>query len=146
MTSELLFKINDGGFRPTRATKNSAGWDLYAAEDVEVEPHKKCLIPTRVEVRMPIGYYGRINGRSGLTLKKTMMVDTGVIDLDYRGEMGIIATAIQPFTVKRGERVAQLVIEKCYYGEADIVSSFDEFDKSGYGDERGDGGFGSTGV
>lgn len=98
-------------------------------------------VPTGVRVAVPPGYYGRVAPRSGLAVKKFVDVGAGVIDADYRGDIGVVLFNLSdvPFEVKRGDRIAQLVIEKISMGDVIQVESLDDT-------QRGDGGFGSTGV
>jgi dUTP pyrophosphatase len=132
--------LSEAGKTPTKGTDFSAGYDLYAAENGEIDPLKRCLIKTNISIAIPKGYYGRIAPRSGLAYKNGIDVMAGVIDSDYRGDVGVILynTGIEVFSFNRGDRIAQLVIEKCY--KADWVQVDDLSDT-----DRGDGGYGHTG-
>lgn len=102
---------------PTKATVFSAGYDLYAAEDAAVPKLCRKLIKTNVSMAIPINHYGRIAPRSGLAFKSGIDVLAGVIDADYRGDIGVILYNTDPntdFNVKQGDKIAQIVIEKCY--------------------------------
>jgi dUTP pyrophosphatase len=130
---------------PQFMTKGSAGMDLYAnvKEEVIVNPGCIKLIPTGIAVTLPEGYEAQIRPRSGLALKHGIsFVNTpGTVDSDYRGEINLILINFgeSPFQIKRGDRVAQMVINKVEIPE---VIEVDELEETG----RGAGGFGSTGV
>lgn len=129
---------------PTYMSSGAAGMDLFAAvkEEVVIEPGKIKLIPTGLKIALPVGYEAQIRPRSGLALKHGIsLVNTpGTIDADYRGEIGIIMINFgeQSFTIQRGDRVAQMVINKF---ETVNFISVDELDQT----DRGQGGFGHTG-
>lgn len=127
---------------PSRASDFDAGYDLYSLEDgvVYCHVHRRVLIKTGVSVAIPKGYYGRIAPRSGLALRDGIGVLGGVIDSGYRGEVGVILvnSGAQDFNFYKGDRVAQLIIEKCYDVEWEECENLDDSD-------RGEGGFGSTG-
>ena len=138
---EIKIKLlSEVGKIPTKGTDFSAGYDLYAAENGEIDPLKRCLIKTNISIAIPKGYYGRIAPRSGLAYKNGIDVMAGVINSDYRGDVGVILynTGIEVFSFNRGDRIAQLVIEKCH--KADWVQVDDLSDT-----DRGDGGYGHTG-
>lgn len=122
----------------------AAGLDLCAdlAEPVLLAPGARALIPTGWHVAVPEGYEGQVRPRSGLALKHgvTVLNAPGTIDADYRGEVGVVLVNLgaQPFEVRHGERVAQLVVAPVARVEACVASVLD-------GTARGDGGFGSTG-
>ncbi|OYD86241.1 dUTP diphosphatase [Azospirillum brasilense] len=129
---------------PAYATEHAAGMDLLAAlaEPVVLEPGRRALIPTGIAFALPDGYEAQVRPRSGLALKHgvTVLNSPGTIDADYRGEVGVILInhGDQPFTVERGQRIAQLVIaryERAAWAESDTLSD----------SARGTGGFGSTG-
>lgn len=130
---------------PAYQSEHASGVDLMAAvaEDVTIAPGKWALVPTGLSVEIPDGYEAQIRPRSGLALKHGIsLVNTpGTIDADYRGEIGIILINFggMEFTVKRGDRIAQMVFTKVYRAEF-IVS--DGLSETG----RNDGGFGHTGV
>ena len=130
---------------PAYATKQSAGLDLRADidEDVILQPLQRQLIPTGLHIALPEGYEAQVRPRSGLALKHgvTVLNTPGTIDADYRGEIGVVLVNLSqdPFTVHPGERVAQLVVAR--YEQADLVS-VNVLDET----ERGEGGYGHTGV
>ncbi len=125
---------------PTRGSDQAAGYDLYAAQFGEVDPLKRGLFKTNISIGIPKGYYGRIAPRSGLAYKNGIDVMAGVIDSDYRGDVGVILynTGADIFKVNSGDRIAQLIIEKCHVADWDL-----EGDLSAT--ERGGGGYGHTG-
>ncbi|CCJ33542.1 dUTP diphosphatase [Caloramator australicus] len=130
---------------PKYMTKGSVGLDLYAnvKEDTIILPNEIRLIPTGISISLPNGYEAQIRPRSGLALKHGIsLVNTpGTIDSDYRGEINLILINFgkEPFTVRRGDRIAQMVINKVEIPE---VIEVEELDST----ERGEGGFGSTGL
>lgn len=130
---------------PEYATPQSAGVDLRAniAEPVELKPLSRALIPTGLHIALPEGYEAQIRPRSGLAIKKgiTCLNTPGTIDADYRGDIGVILINLsaETFIVNPGERIAQMVINKFEQAEFELVEELDET-------ERGEGGFGHTGV
>ena len=130
---------------PSYQTALSAGMDLRAnnPEPIELGPLERAIIPTGIFIELPSGYEAQIRPRSGLAAKKgvSLVNSPGTIDADYRGEIGVILVNLSndPFTVKRGERIAQMVIAK--HEQARWI----EVDQLGES-ERGEKGFGSTGV
>lgn len=131
---------------PQRGSKQAAGYDLFSANtvDVTVPAHGKALIMTDLTIAVPEGYYGRVAPRSGLATKHFVDVGAGVIDSDYRGNVGVVLFNFSnvDFVVKPKDRIAQLIIEKIATPELVLVTEFEEAIKS---TERGTGGFGSTG-
>lgn len=129
---------------PQYMTTGAAGMDLYAAvEQVEtINPGQIKLIPTGLCIALPEGYEAQIRPRSGLALKHgiTMVNTPGTIDADYRGEIGLIMINLgqAPFSIKRGDRVAQMVINKIAQAEFIEVECLEDTARSA-------GGFGSTG-
>jgi len=130
---------------PTYESEGSSGIDLRAAirEEVMLESAEIKLIPTGLAVSIPRGYEGQIRPRSGLALKYGIGVanSPGTIDSDYRGEIGIIVInwGKRSLTIKRGDRIAQMVITKVC--RADIIE-VDDLDPT----PRGEGGFGHSGI
>jgi dUTP pyrophosphatase len=126
---------------PTRGSEYAAGYDLYSCCNALIYPQERLLIKTGIVLEIPEGYYGRIAPRSGIALKNGIDVMAGVIDSDYRGELGVIlynTDKNNPFHVKIGDRIAQLIIEKYYNFDLEKVEDLNSTD-------RGSGGFGSTG-
>ena len=129
---------------PAYATPGSAGLDLLAALDkpVEIQPGGRTLIPTGLAMELPEGYEAQIRPRSGLALKHgiTVLNAPGTIDSDYRGEVSVLLVNLgdKPVTVARGERIAQLVVQRVEHA---AFVEVDDLPSSA----RGEGGFGSTG-
>lgn len=119
---------------PTRATKYSAGFDLYALEDTPVYSHMGVtLVKTGVAVKLPSEHYGRIAMRSGHSLRQHMICTAGVIDYDFRSSISVLVSIAFPnhsYIIKKGERFAQLVVEKIFTGDAIEVQEFDSDDIS----------------
>lgn len=141
---ELKFKSLSGSL-PTYATDGASGMDLRAFidEPVILQPMERSLIPTGLFVQIPEGYEGQVRARSGLAIKHGigLVNSIGTIDSDYRGELKIpvINFGNESFTINNGDRVAQLVIASYERVTPIIVTELDETD-------RGEGGFGHTGV
>jgi dUTP pyrophosphatase len=129
---------------PCYMTSHSAGMDLYAelAEDIIILPGSRFLVPTGIAIALPDGYEAQIRPRSGLALKYGISLanSPGTIDSDYRGEIGVIMInhGTEPFTVKSGERVAQMVVARFSRVEWQDVAALETT-------IRGEGGFGHTG-
>jgi len=130
---------------PAYQTKGSSGMDVCAAvrEEVVLAPGEVRLIPAGFRIAVPPGYEAQVRPRSGLALKAGISVlnSPGTIDSDYRGPVGIILANLgrEPFTIRRGDRIAQLVICPVTRAEIHEVERVDDT-------TRGDGGFGHTGV
>ncbi len=130
---------------PTYATTESAGMDLTAAleEALELGAGDRALIPTGLSIALPHGFEAQIRPRSGLALNHgvTVLNSPGTIDADYRGEIKVILInhGKEPFTIQRGMRIAQMVVERYTHVNWRVVDDLKE------NKERGEGGFGSTG-
>ncbi len=130
---------------PRYATDHAAGLDICACNDEEIiiPPQAVALIPTGFAIELPIGYEAQLRPRSGLALKHAISLPNtpGTIDADYRGEVKIILInhGKEPFTVKKGDRIAQMVIAR--YERVDFVETTSLSDTP-----RGVGGFGHTGM
>ena len=99
-------KLSNNAKLPVRGPTGAAGYDLAAAQTAVVPAHGKVLVKTAISMSMPIGYYGRIASRSGLALKKFVDVEAGVVDEDYRGELGIVLFNFgnKDFKINMGKR------------------------------------------
>lgn len=132
---------------PAYARVGDAGLDLLAREDVVLFPAGgRALVATGLAVAIPVGYAGFIQPRSGLALKHgvTCLNTPGLIDSGYRGELKVLLVntdPVDPFEVRRGERIAQLVVQRVEHVVLEPVDDFEHLGDS----ERGDGGFGHTG-
>ena len=143
----IKIKIVNKGTQPLPeyATPQSAGVDLRANIDkpVLLQSLDRVLIPTGLHIALPEGYEAQIRPRSGLAIKKgiTCLNTPGTIDSDYRGDIGVILVNLskEDFVIQPGERIAQMVIGKFDQAEWELVEELDET-------ERGEGGFGHTGV
>ncbi len=130
---------------PTYATTQSAGMDLTAAieEAIELDSGERALIPTGLSIALPQGFEAQIRPRSGLAINHgvTVLNSPGTIDADYRGEIKVILInhGSDPFTVQRGMRIAQMVVERYTHVNWNVVEELE------VNEERGVGGFGSTG-
>lgn len=130
---------------PQYSTPLSAGMDVRADNDepIVLEPLQRALVPTGLYLEIPAGYEVQVRPRSGLAAKKglTVLNSPGTIDADYRGEVKVILVNLssEPFTVTKGERIAQLVLAKHETIEWEEVEELSE-------SLRAEGGFGSTGV
>ena len=112
---ELPFvKISTNAITPNRATEGSVGLDFYSPANYVIPPHDQLLIPTQIKLQIPLGYYGRLASKSGLAILHQLHVGAGVIDPDYTGEIMVllINTASRLHTIKRGDPIAQLILEK----------------------------------
>ena len=107
-------RVNVNAKLPVRGTSGAAGYDLSAAQAAVVPAHGKCLVKTGLKMALPTGCYGRIAPRSGLALKKFIDIGAGVIDADYRGEVGVVLFNFgsEDFVVNMGDRIAQLIFER----------------------------------
>ena len=143
----LKIKVVNRGHQPLPqyATAQSAGMDLRANLDASVtlKPLERRLIPTGLHISLPAGYEAQVRPRSGLALKKgvTVLNTPGTIDADYRGEIGVVLINLsqEDFIVEDGKRIAQMVIARHEQGLFEEVELLDET-------ERGEGGYGHTGV
>lgn len=130
---------------PSRASAHAAGFDLRAAVDqtVTLEPGARALVPTGITMAIPPGYEGQVRPRSGLAVKHgvALLNAPGTVDADYRGEIKVIVLNLgrEPFSIARGDRIAQLVIAPVIRCELEEVAELEET-------IRGAGGFGSTGT
>ncbi len=129
---------------PGYAYAGDAGLDLRANEDAFLAPHERCLVSTGLAIAIPEGYAGFVQPRSGLALKAGLsMANTpGLVDSQYRGELKVICVNLddsEPIEIHKGDRIAQLVIQKV---PVVTLVEVDELDST----DRGDGGFGSSGV
>lgn len=161
--------LNENAVMPTYGSEGAAGFDLYATEDVIIEPGDTVKVPTGLAIELPPGYEMQIRPRSGVTLKTKLRVQLGTVDADYRGEVGVIVDNVchncgedgvfvyppdnlsggvdkeleykvfGTYCVRKGDRIAQAVIQR--------LPSVDLVKVDTLGDtERGSAGFGSTGV
>lgn len=136
-------KAVSNAIAPTRAEVGAAGYDLSACEDKIIPAGKWDKVDTGIAVEFPSYCYGRVAPRSGLAFKKGISVGAGVIDSSYRGTIQVILFnhGTEDFSVKSGDRIAQLIFEKIYTPELEEVTI-----ETLTTTDRGSGGFGSTGI
>jgi len=141
MTELCVKRLVQDATLPTRGSSGAVGYDLYSVDEVVVSPSQRALVGTGVAVILPMNVYGRVAPRSGLAVKHGIQVGAGVVDPDYRGEIKVVLfnQGDRDFEVKKGDRIAQLVLERCETPDVREIESLDETD-------RGSGGFGSTGA
>jgi len=143
--------VRPGARPPQKMTPGSAGFDLYAAEEVEIPPTRcdadgraevgRGTVPTGIVLQLPQGTVGRIASRSGLSVKSNIEVGAGWIDCDYRGEVMVELKNLggAPYRVSRGDRIAQLMIIPVIEARVHVLEQLEET-------SRGPSGFGSTGL
>lgn len=135
-------KLTDIAIIPTKGSEGSAGYDLYSTEYTCIKANERGLVKTGIAIEIPNDCYARVAPRSGLAYKKGINVGAGVVDSDYRNEIGVVLFnhSNENFTVNKGDRIAQLIFEKIYNCELKEVS-YSELTNT----ERGLNGYGSTG-
>tara|TARA_Y100000593_G_scaffold26231_4_gene52203 strand:+ start:3171 stop:3656 length:486 start_codon:yes stop_codon:yes gene_type:complete len=160
---EVKFKkVREGAQTPKKHNYSDAGYDLFSCERHVIEPMQRGLIPVGISIEIPFGYYARIAPRSGLAVKKGIDVLAGVVDAGFRNEISVVLINLNlpnilfdesknsvahesmfgdsnRFVINPGERIAQLIIERCYSADWKESDSLNE-------SKRGMGGFGSTGI
>src|SRR5690625_91790 len=161
-------RLTDDAIIPTKAHPTDSGYDLYANEDTVIEPGDTAIVKTGIALELPPGYEAQVRPRSGVTSRTKLRIQLGTIDQDYRGEIGVIVdnTFMKPwaeilygvdgkpihdknvdypkitgsYIIRKGDRIAQLVIQQLTAVEAyEVEGDLEET-------ERGEGGFGSSGV
>jgi dUTP pyrophosphatase len=133
-------KLDPRATLPSRGSAAAAGLDLHAIEDLTIPAKQRCLARTGLAVAIPEGHYGRIAPRSGLALRAGLDILSGVIDADYRGEIGCLLynSGDETIHLPAQSKICQLIIEKIITPTAVWADEISETD-------RGSGGFGSTG-
>lgn len=134
-------KVNSEAKIPQYALKSDAGLDLYSAEDIVLNSGERVVCKTGIAMKIPVGFVGLIWDKSGIASKGGVKTMGGVIDCNYRGEIGVILINLsgEKYEIKKGEKIAQILIQKVENFEIEEVNELDET-------ERGEGGFGSTGL
>ena len=138
---KIKIQMEAGHSLPGYQTKDAAGCDLINIGDtIKLYPLDRAVINTGVHIQLPEGYEAQVRGRSGLNRDYGIVVSTGTIDADYRGEIHVMVYNLsrEPYIIEEGERIAQLVISPCIQADWQQVDHLDKTD-------RGEGGFGSTG-
>jgi dUTP pyrophosphatase len=135
-----ICKLSRNAITPTRGSEEAAGLDLYSAVTAEIAPNQQALVSTDIAIECPLGTYGRIAPRSGLAVNYSIDVGAGVIDSDYRGDVKVLLFNLgnSPFKIQKGDRIAQLIIERILIPEIEIVDVL-------CASQRGRNGFGSSG-
>jgi len=142
---EIPLKLIDPSIEPPQAqNRGDAGYDLRSSEDYKIEPGQRVLVSTGIALAIPVGYAGFVQPRSGLAIKNGIAVlnTPGLIDSGYRDEIKVILInhdEHETFVINKGDRIAQLVIQRYETIDWQIVEDLENSD-------RGTGGFGSTGV
>lgn len=136
----INIQLEKFAYMPTKAHAADAGWDLYAVEDLYIEPRSSVLVDTGVHIAIPYGCVGFIKSRSSMATKKNIMSDAGVIDSGYTGSIRVklYNQSNQRQSIKKGDRICQLVILETNMERLCEVKSLENT-------ERGNNGFGSTG-
>ena len=136
-------RIDPSASLPSYAHPGDAGMDIRSMEELTIEPGARSLVHTGLVMILPQGYEAQVRPRSGLALKNgvTVLNTPGTIDAGYRGEVGVILANFgsEPFRVEKGSKIAQIVVAPCTRAEIEETVEVDAT-------ERGEGGFGSTGV
>lgn len=135
-----VVKIEEDAILPSKTNKSDAGYDLYALEDTIIPARGRALVRTGISMAVPSGHVGLIWPRSGLAVKLGIDVLAGVVDSGYRGEVCVVLQnhSDDDYSVKKGDRAAQMLLQKLSCVTMEVVSDLDSSD-------RGDGGFGSSG-
>lgn len=145
MLDNLEIKLlSEDAIIPVRAHTTYSGIDLFSLEDYEVKPFTSKLIKTGVAINLPVNYEGSVRPKSGITTKTGLRVQYGTVEAGYTGELGVMVDNIKGHkeVIKKGQKIAQLVVSPVAYPTPLIV---DEFTING-DSERGENGFGSTGL
>jgi dUTP pyrophosphatase len=135
-------RLHPGAILPVRSTPGAAGYDLFSTDNYVVLPGRRVVVSTGIAVQLPPGTYGRIAPRSGLAVKHGIDTLAGVVDPDYQGDLKVVLQNLdssQPFVIRPGYRIAQLILEKCEI--VDVVETDGTLETL-----RGTAGFGSTGA
>ena len=140
----LVTKLDEDAVIPTYAKPGDAGADLYSISELVLAPGQRALVKTGLAIAIPTGYVGLVHPRSGLGLKNGISVvnTPGTIDAGYRGEIGVVLInhdLTENFQINKGDRVAQLVIQKVENAQFKVVNQLPD-------SARSTGGYGSTGV
>lgn len=142
METFKFVRLSSNARKPVKGSRHAAGLDLFSAHDCLIRARDKGLCSTEIKVELPAGTYGRIAPRSGLANEFSLHTGAGVIDPDYRGPVHILLFnhSNNPYMVKAGDRIAQLILEKCVF--VDDVIEVDTLSET----ERAEKGFSSSGM
>ena len=141
MNSLKVKRLSSDAILPHRGSEGAVGYDIHCVCDFALDGLHHICVPTGISVQLPTGVYGRVAPRSGLAVKHGVHILAGVIDPDYTGEIKVIMCSLNGSTMefKKGDRIAQLVLERC---EVPPVVEIDCMEET----LRGGRGFGSTGL
>ena len=133
--------LDEGAFMPTRAYPTDAGLDLYSRETKYIPVNGSAVFNTGVHIELPPNTYGKLESKSGLNVNHGIVSCGGVIDEGYTGSIAVKLCNLgrKPYTFNRGDKIAQLIVQPCLYVPVEIG-------KINKNTERGDNGFGSTGL
>ena len=136
----MKIMLDEGAFAPVRAHLSDAGLDLRTPIEFDIPKGGNAVIDIGVHFELPKGTYGRIAGRSGLNVKHNIICPDGIVDEDFRGSVVVKLYNLgeENYHFDRGDKIAQMIIEKCYQPEMEVVTELTDT-------ERGASGFGSTG-
>ncbi len=136
-----LKKLTDNAILPQYAHQYDAGMDLFSNEEVELQPNTRALVATGIAMAIPQGMVGLVWDKSGLAVKSALTTLAGVIDSTYRGEIKIAIYNLsdEVYKIEAGQKIAQMLIQPVEAPELEEVVELEET-------QRGEGGFGSTGV
>ena len=145
LNNKVTFKVktvNCNARIPFKSYPGSAGYDIFSIDSVRIEPGSRVLVATGISLEVPEYYYVRVAPRSGLSVRG-IDVGAGVIDSSYRGEVKVllINNSKEFYNVQEGDRIAQLIMERCGNADITVLEYYDELSMS----ERGQNGFGSSG-
>jgi dUTP pyrophosphatase len=138
-----FFKLSPAAIIPAKRTFGAVGYDIHSAYAYVIKPMQREIVLTNIQMKLPRGCYCRVASRSGLAILNSVDVVAGVIDGDFRGNVGAVLynCGLKDFIIAPGDRVAQLIFERVY-DDVEMRERFEALEAS----DRGANGFGSTGV
>ena len=133
--------LDDGAIMPTRAHETDAGLDLYSREEQIILPGESAVFDTGVHVELPPGTFGKLESKSGLNVKYSLVSCGGVIDCGYTGSIAVKLYNLgdKPYMVRKGQKIVQMIIQPYLAPELEVVDRLEDT-------ERGEKGFGSSGL
>lgn len=140
---QMKYYVEEGGFEPVRGHFEDAGMDLRTPTDVVIHPHSSAVIDTKIHCDIPVGYFGKLESKSGLHVKHDVVCLGGTIDSGYRGSIVVklYNMGANLYKFKAGDKIVQMIIQPCILEDWVLVNDLEELGDS----ERGHNGFGSTG-
>lgn len=137
----MKIMLDEGAILPTRAHDQDAGLDLYSREEQIILPGESAVFDTGVHIAFPVGTFGQLFSKSGLNVNYNIVSCGGTIDEGYTGSIRVKLYNLgdKPYMIRKGQKICQLVIMPCLKPELEVVDSLEET-------ERGENGFGSTGL